>query len=185
LPFEVTRGAARGATQDLVMTTRPPAEIGMRLDEVDTPALVIDLDAFERNLRRLADRSPATNRLVLGDKTRLIPDHCDPTPLRLVCLRARQPCRAGLTDHPEGRGLLNLMPRLRFHITRGKTSGLAVSAAGVDLGYSRIGERMTAFSYGPLLSNCPTKDDRPKYWKLMPGSDSVSVRERRTLTGPV
>ncbi len=38
------------------MTTRPPAEIGMSLDEVDTPALVIDLDAFERNLRRLADK---------------------------------------------------------------------------------------------------------------------------------
>ncbi|HEV8029712.1 MAG TPA: alanine racemase, partial [Stellaceae bacterium] len=38
------------------MTTRPPAEIGMSLDEVDTPSLVIDLDAFERNLRRLADR---------------------------------------------------------------------------------------------------------------------------------
>src|SRR5229473_2092342 len=38
------------------MTTRPPAEIGMPLDEVDTPALMIDLDAFERNLRRLADR---------------------------------------------------------------------------------------------------------------------------------
>ena len=26
------------------MTTRPPAEIGMSLDEVDTPALVVDLD---------------------------------------------------------------------------------------------------------------------------------------------
>jgi D-serine deaminase-like pyridoxal phosphate-dependent protein len=38
------------------MTTRPPAEIGMTLDEVDTPALMIDLDAFERNLRRLADK---------------------------------------------------------------------------------------------------------------------------------
>ena len=38
------------------MTTRPPAEIGMSLDEVDTPSLVIDLDAFERNLRCLADR---------------------------------------------------------------------------------------------------------------------------------
>src|SRR5436853_3775547 len=38
------------------MTTRPPAEIGMSLDEVDTPALMIDLDAFERNLRRLAER---------------------------------------------------------------------------------------------------------------------------------
>jgi D-serine deaminase-like pyridoxal phosphate-dependent protein len=39
------------------MTTRPPAEIGMSLDEVDTPALVIDLDAFERNLRRLPERT--------------------------------------------------------------------------------------------------------------------------------
>ncbi len=38
------------------MNTRPPAEIGMSLDEVDTPALIVDLDAFERNLRRLADR---------------------------------------------------------------------------------------------------------------------------------
>ena len=38
------------------MTTRPPAEIGMTLDEVDTPALIVDLDAFEGNLKRLADR---------------------------------------------------------------------------------------------------------------------------------
>ncbi len=42
------------------MTTRPPAEIGMSLDEVDTPALVVDLDAFERNLKRLADRVAGT-----------------------------------------------------------------------------------------------------------------------------
>src|SRR5438876_3330011 len=42
------------------MTTRPPAEIGMSLDEVDTPALVIDLDAFERNLRRLPERISGT-----------------------------------------------------------------------------------------------------------------------------
>jgi 3-hydroxy-D-aspartate aldolase len=31
-----------------------PAEIGMRLEEVETPALLLDLDAFERNLSRLA-----------------------------------------------------------------------------------------------------------------------------------
>ena len=42
------------------MTVRPPAEIGMSLDEVDTPALVIDLDAFERNLQRLVDRIAGT-----------------------------------------------------------------------------------------------------------------------------
>jgi len=38
------------------MTVRPPAEIGIPLDEVDTPALIVDLDAFERNLKRLADK---------------------------------------------------------------------------------------------------------------------------------
>ena len=36
------------------MTTRPPADIGMPLAEVDTPALLVDLDAFEQNLDTLA-----------------------------------------------------------------------------------------------------------------------------------
>ena len=31
----------------------PPARVGMHLSEVDTPALLLDLDAFERNLDRL------------------------------------------------------------------------------------------------------------------------------------
>ena len=43
------------------MTTRPPAEIGMTLDEVDTPALIVDLDTFERNLRRLPERIAGTS----------------------------------------------------------------------------------------------------------------------------
>ena len=30
-----------------------PAEIGMPLADVDTPCLILDLDAFERNLDRL------------------------------------------------------------------------------------------------------------------------------------
>lgn len=33
----------------------PPAAPGMALADVDTPALLIDLDAFERNLKRMAD----------------------------------------------------------------------------------------------------------------------------------
>src|ERR1044072_2500519 len=33
----------------------PPAQRGMPFGEIDTPALVIYLDAFERNLRRMAD----------------------------------------------------------------------------------------------------------------------------------
>lgn len=41
-----------------------PAEIGMALEEVDTPALVLDLDAFERNLERL-DASLAGRRIAV------------------------------------------------------------------------------------------------------------------------
>ena len=37
------------------MITQPPANIGMPLSEVDTPALLLDLDAFERNLSRMAE----------------------------------------------------------------------------------------------------------------------------------
>ena len=37
------------------MGTSPPGRVGMRLEDVDTPALVLELDAFESNLRRLAD----------------------------------------------------------------------------------------------------------------------------------
>ncbi len=37
------------------MPTLPPAFPGMPLTEVDTPALLVDLDAFERNLKRMAD----------------------------------------------------------------------------------------------------------------------------------
>jgi D-serine deaminase-like pyridoxal phosphate-dependent protein len=48
------------------MTDRPPAEIGMPLEAVDTPALLLDLEAFERNLRRL----PAA---VAGSAVRLRP----------------------------------------------------------------------------------------------------------------
>ena len=36
------------------MTVRPPAEVGMSLEEVDTPALLIDMDAFEANLSTMA-----------------------------------------------------------------------------------------------------------------------------------
>lgn len=37
------------------MTTRPVAEIGMAAEDVDTPALLVDLDAFEHNIALMAD----------------------------------------------------------------------------------------------------------------------------------
>jgi D-serine deaminase-like pyridoxal phosphate-dependent protein len=56
------------------MTTRPPAEAGMRLDEVDTPALILDLDAFEANLRRLNDALPPRVRVRAHAKTHKCPE---------------------------------------------------------------------------------------------------------------
>jgi len=37
------------------MAMSPPAAAGMALEQIDTPALVIDLDAFECNLKRMAE----------------------------------------------------------------------------------------------------------------------------------
>jgi D-serine deaminase-like pyridoxal phosphate-dependent protein len=37
------------------MTFPPPAQIGMATEDVDTPALLVELDALERNLRRMAE----------------------------------------------------------------------------------------------------------------------------------
>ena len=38
-------------------STGPPAKVGMHLEEVDTPALLVDLDAFESNLDRMAKQT--------------------------------------------------------------------------------------------------------------------------------
>jgi 3-hydroxy-D-aspartate aldolase len=38
---------------------RPPAAPGMPIDEIDTPALILDLDAFEANLDHMADLAKA------------------------------------------------------------------------------------------------------------------------------
>jgi D-serine deaminase-like pyridoxal phosphate-dependent protein len=57
------------------MSQPPPATIGMALADVDTPALLIDLDAFERNLQRMSDfvRSAGV-RLRPHSKTHKSPD---------------------------------------------------------------------------------------------------------------
>jgi 3-hydroxy-D-aspartate aldolase len=47
----------------------PPAKLGQRLDEVDTPALVLDLDAFEGNLEVLRKKIPSRIRVRPHAKT--------------------------------------------------------------------------------------------------------------------
>jgi D-serine deaminase-like pyridoxal phosphate-dependent protein len=57
------------------MPVKPPAAAGMALAEIDTPALVIDLDAFGRNLQRMADfAAKAGVRLRAHAKTHKSPD---------------------------------------------------------------------------------------------------------------
>lgn len=56
------------------MLQRPPAEPGMREDEVDTPALILDLDAFEANLDAMAAfLAPTGTRLRAHAKTHKSP----------------------------------------------------------------------------------------------------------------
>jgi D-serine deaminase-like pyridoxal phosphate-dependent protein len=57
------------------MPVKPPAAVGMALADVDTPALVVDLDAFECNLKRMADfAGRAGVRLRAHAKTHKSPD---------------------------------------------------------------------------------------------------------------
>jgi 3-hydroxy-D-aspartate aldolase len=51
-----------------------PAQVGMRLEEVDTPALILDLDAFETNLKRLADAVKGRVRVRAHAKTHKCPE---------------------------------------------------------------------------------------------------------------
>lgn len=53
----------------------PPAARGQRLEDVDTPALILDLDAFEANLRTLADAVRASGvRVRTHAKTHKCPE---------------------------------------------------------------------------------------------------------------
>jgi len=57
------------------MSPPPPAAPGMPLADVDTPALIVDLDALERNLRRMADAiAPTGVRLRPHAKTHKSPE---------------------------------------------------------------------------------------------------------------
>ena len=38
----------------------PPAEIGAPVADIDTPALIVDLDALDRNIAKMADFSRST-----------------------------------------------------------------------------------------------------------------------------
>lgn len=56
------------------MSTRAPAKVGQPLDEVDTPALILDLDAFEKNLATLAKSVAGRVRVRTHAKTHKCPE---------------------------------------------------------------------------------------------------------------
>jgi D-serine deaminase-like pyridoxal phosphate-dependent protein len=53
---------------------KPPAAVGMRLEEVDTPALILDLDAFETNQQRLKEAIRGRVRVRAHAKTHKCPE---------------------------------------------------------------------------------------------------------------
>jgi len=53
---------------------RPPASVGQRLDEVDTPALILDLEGLEKNIQTLKEKLPKHVRLRPHAKTHKSPD---------------------------------------------------------------------------------------------------------------
>jgi D-serine deaminase-like pyridoxal phosphate-dependent protein len=53
---------------------RPPAAVGQKLEEVDTPALLVDLDKFESNLRALRESVGKTVRVRAHAKTHKCPE---------------------------------------------------------------------------------------------------------------
>ncbi len=71
------------------MPPRPPAEIGAPLAEIETPALVIDLDLFERNLATMAE-AVATSSVRLRPHAKA--HKCPDIALRQMAMGARGVC---------------------------------------------------------------------------------------------
>ena len=80
------------------MSFRPAAAVGMPLAEVDTPCLILDLDAFERNLERLQE-SLAARRCALRPHAKS--HKCPEIALRQI---ARGRRRRVLPESQRGRG---------------------------------------------------------------------------------
>jgi 3-hydroxy-D-aspartate aldolase len=54
--LERTPNLIPAQTSESFVMTNPPARVGDSISEIDTPALIIDLEAYERNLDRMAAR---------------------------------------------------------------------------------------------------------------------------------
>ena len=114
------------------MPQPPPAAVGMALAEVDTPALLIDLDAFERNLQRMADFVRAAGvRLRPHSKTHKSPDHRRQAG---GARRGRRVLPEGVRGRGDGRGRHRRRARLQRGGGRGKLDRLAALARRAKIG---------------------------------------------------
>lgn len=137
------------------MSTSAPASVGMALAAVDTPALVLDLDAFERNLARMADA-------VRGAPVRLRPHakshKCAQIALRQIAAGAVGVCcqkvseaealvAGGVTDvlitnEVVGAGKLDRLARLARQAKVGVCADAAENVADLDAAAARAGVRL-------------------------------------------
>lgn len=137
------------------MTTFAPAAVGMPLAAVDTPALVLDLDMFERNLARMADA-------VRGKPVRLRPHakshKCAEIALRQMAAGAVGVCcqkvseaealvAAGVTDvlvtnEVVGAGKLDRLATLARKAKLGVCADAAQNVLDLDAAAARAGVRL-------------------------------------------
>jgi D-serine deaminase-like pyridoxal phosphate-dependent protein len=90
--FNRPRSAAAAATATTALADLPPAHRGQRLGHVDTPALLVDLDAVERNALRLRAELEAINSTAVKVRPHFKAHKCPP--LAALTLRALGPALA-------------------------------------------------------------------------------------------
>lgn len=135
----------------------PPAAAGMALHEVDTPALVIDLDAFERNLRAMAGRAAAAG---VGLRPHAKTHKCVEIARRQIALGAIGVCcqkvseaevlvRGGIRDvlvsnEIVGAGKLDRLAALAREARIGVCIDALENVAGLEAAAARAGTRLDA-----------------------------------------
>ena len=169
------------------MMNHPPAEIGMRLADVDTPALLVDLDAFERNLHAMADNVSVSGvRIRPHSKTH----KCAVIARRQMALGAVGVCcqkvseaqalvQAGVTDVLVSNQVVGRRKIARLvALAREATVGVCVDDAG---NAAEIGE--AAAAAGISIDVLVEIDVGAGRYGVVPGDEAVALARRVASTG--
>jgi D-serine deaminase-like pyridoxal phosphate-dependent protein len=177
----------------------PPARIGAPIDEIDTPALIVELDAFERNLKRLADFARAQGvRLRPHAKTH----KCPTVALKQIALGAVGQCcqkvgeaevlvRSGIKDVLVSNQVVAL-PKLRrlAALAKDATVALCFDAPGPIEAASRIAQEF-GVELGALVEvdvgagRCGVPPGQParELARLIAGSPGLKFRGLQAYQG--